>query len=118
MIKIIERARPARFYMADCMEEEFIMTDKIEGNDILSFEHYRKGRPFTGSCKGMRYRIVKEKAADEDDTDKFRVDVWPEPLCYEATSDDKIVTQRFAFTQDGYAEVVDYLNEMKDSYKI
>ena len=55
------------------------MEDMIDKNDILSFAHYKKGRPFTGSFKGMRYRIVMEKAADEDDTDKFRVDTWPEP---------------------------------------
>ena len=57
----------------------------IDHNTILSLEHYKKGRPFTGSLKGMRYRIIKQAAADEDDTDKFRVDTWPEPLCFEAT---------------------------------
>lgn len=94
------------------------MEDMIDKNDILSFAHYKKGRPFTGSFKGMRYRIVMEKAADEDDTDKFRVDTWPEPLCFEKTKEDMITTQRFSFTGDGYDDVIRYLNEMKGSYKI
>ena len=94
------------------------MADMIDRNDILSFAHYKKGRPFTGSFKGMRYRIVKEDAADEDDTDKFRVDTWPEPLCFEMTQDDVITTQRFSFTEEGYGDVIKYLNDMKDSYKI
>lgn len=94
------------------------MADMIDKNDILSFAHYKKGRPFTGSFKGMRYRIVKEEAADEDDTDKFRVDTWPEPLCFEKTDDDKITTQRFSFTEEGYGDVIEYLNGVKENYKI
>ena len=100
------------------MDDMADKTDMIGEKDILSFGHYSKGKPFTGSFKGMRYRIVKEKAADEDDTDKFRVDLWPEPLCYEATPDDKITVQRFAFTEDGYRDVVRYLNDMYGDYKI
>ena len=84
----------------------------IDKSTILSFSHYKKGKPFTGSCKGIRYRIVKEAAGDEDDTDKFRVDVWPEPLCYEATDKDKITVQRFAFSEEGYADVIRYLNKI------
>ncbi len=94
------------------------MADMIEKKDILSFAHYKKGRPFTGSFRGMRYRIVMEKASDEDDTDKFRVDTWPEPLCYEKTNDDMITTQMFPFTEEGYDDVTVYLNEIKDDYKI
>ena len=90
----------------------------IGKDDILSFDHYKKGKPFTGSCKGMRYRIVKEAAGDEDDTDKFRVDTWPEPLCFEATADENITTQLFAFTDEGYSDVINYLNERRDDYKI
>jgi hypothetical protein len=84
----------------------------IDSNTILSFELYKKGKPFTGSQGGMRYRIIKEKAADEDDTDKFCVDIWPEPLSYEATDGDKIRTQKFSFSKEGYNDVIDYLNDV------
>lgn len=83
----------------------------IDHNTILSFNHYKKGKPFTGSLKGLRYRIVKETAADEDDTDKFRVDTWPEPFCYEATDKDKIEVQYFPFDEKGYEDIITYLNE-------
>ena len=89
----------------------------IDHSTILSFDHYRKGKPFTGSCDGMRYRIVKEAAADEDDTDKFRVDTWPEPLCYEAIDKEKIQVQYFAFSKDGYEDVIAYLNDKLSEYK-
>ncbi|MCR5419901.1 MAG: hypothetical protein K6E98_02715 [Lachnospiraceae bacterium] len=88
----------------------------IDHNTILSFEHYKKGKPFTGSYKGMRYRIIKEMAGGEDDIDRFRVDTWPEPLCYEATTEDKITTQRFTFDKKGYEEVISYLNDMVTEY--
>jgi hypothetical protein len=88
----------------------------IDHNTILSFNHYKKGKPFTGSLKGMRYRIVKEAAKDEDDTDKFRVDTWPEPLCYEATDPEKITVQFFAFTEEGYKDIINYLNDKYTEY--
>lgn len=94
------------------------MAERISGKDILSFNHYKKGRPFTGSCEGMRFRIIREKAENEDDTDRFRVDTWPEPLCFEATEDGKILTQRFVFSDEGYEDVIRYLNDMIDDYKI
>ena len=88
----------------------------IDKNIILSFNLYKKGRPFTGSLEGMRYRIIKQAAEDEDDTDKFRVDTWPEPLCYEATDPQKITSQLFAFTEEGYEDVIAYLNEKQAEY--
>ncbi|MBR5359919.1 MAG: GNAT family acetyltransferase [Lachnospiraceae bacterium] len=90
----------------------------IDHNTILSFNHYKKGKPFTGSLNGMRYRIIKEAAKDEDDTDKFRVDTWPEPLCYEATDPDKITVQLFAFTEEGYGDVLSYLNDKYSEYAV
>lgn len=89
----------------------------IDHNTILSFNHYKKGKPFTGSLQGMRYRIVKEAAKDEDDTDKFLVETWPEPLCYEATDSEKIRHQHFAFSPDGYNDLIVYLNEKVSEYK-
>jgi hypothetical protein len=90
----------------------------IDKNTILSFDHYKKGKPFTGSHTGMRYRIVREKAADEDDIDRFRVDTWPEPLSYEATDEDKIRTQRFVFDQEGYEALIAYLNDCISEYLV
>ncbi|MCR5507575.1 MAG: hypothetical protein K6F34_02690 [Lachnospiraceae bacterium] len=84
----------------------------IDSNTILSFGYYKKGKPFTGSHEGIRYRIVMEKGKDKDDTDKFRVDTWPEPLCFEATDPSLITTQYFSFGEGGYGDVIAYLNDI------
>lgn len=98
------------------IEETMKRVHMIDHNTILTFNHYKKGKPFTGSLKGMRYRIIKSPAENEDDTDKFRVDTWPEPLCYEATDPEKITVQFFAFSQEGYEDVIAYLNEKQSDY--
>ncbi len=94
------------------------MEEMIGKDDILSFDFYKKGKPFFGSFKGMRYRIVKEKAEEEGDPDRFRIDTWPEPLGFDATDDDRITTQKMPFTLDGYNEVLKYLNDIWDYYKM
>ena len=59
----------------------------------------------------------KEPVKTEDDNDKFLVEIWPEPFCYEKTDKEKIVVQRFPFTEDGYQEILKYLNESLEEYK-
>lgn len=88
----------------------------IDRNQILSFNHYKKGKAYTGSYQGMRYRIVKEKAENEDDTDKFIVETWPEPYCYEKTDKEKIFVQKFPFTENGYTDILNYLNDKASEY--
>ncbi len=88
----------------------------IDKNQILSFNHYKKGKAYTGSHTGMRYRIVKHKAETEDDIDKFLVETWPEPFCYEVTEKDKITAQHFPFTEEGYEDMLRYLNDSIENY--
>ena len=88
----------------------------IDKNQILSFNHYKRGKAYTGSYQGMRYRIVLEKAENEDDTNKFRVDTWPEPFCYEVTPDEQKTVIRFPFSENGYEDVLKYLNEIHANY--
>lgn len=56
----------------------------------------------------MRYRIQKKE--DENDT-MFCVQIWPEPLCFEKTASELITETKFAFTEEGYEQVLAYLNE-------
>ncbi len=90
----------------------------IEAKDILSMNFYSYGKPFTGSYEGMRYRIVMKKrepageGAEGADPEKyFETAVWPEPYGYEATEPEKIIRKEIPFTEEGYAELVRYLNE-------
>ena len=85
----------------------------IDKNQILSFNHYKKGKPYTGSHTGMRYRISKITEGEEDDkVDRFLVETWPEPFCYEKTDKEKINEMKFVFSQEGYEDVLKYLNEL------
>ncbi|MCR5324392.1 MAG: GNAT family acetyltransferase [Lachnospiraceae bacterium] len=96
----------------------------IDAKDILSMNFYTYEQPFTGSCDGMRYRIVMIKEEiGRDENDKpiygekfFEVLIWPEPYNYENTDSDLIVKKIFPFTEEGYMAIVDYLNSNLEKY--
>jgi len=41
----------------------------IKDSDILSLGYYKHGQPFSGSYRGMRYRIEKQAEKDEKGKD-------------------------------------------------
>ena len=106
---------------------------EITEKDILSFNFYKYKQPFTGSCKGMRYRIVRQEkkpeipdvGADGAGTSEtaeepelvFRVSVWREPYAYDCTPEDEIENQDFIFDQNGYEQVLAWLNQKVEEYK-
>ncbi len=63
-----------------------------------------KKEAYTGSMKGMRYRICRGE-------DGFEVSVYPEPYCYEATPEERKIKAVFPFTEEGREQVVDWINE-------
>lgn len=81
----------------------------IEKDKILSLEFYNYKGIFSGSLKGMRYRI--EKIKKEDETDKFLVSVWDEPYSFDVTPKEKITQNEIAFSEEGRGEVVRWLNQ-------
>lgn len=82
----------------------------IENSKILSLEFYNYKGIFTGSLKGMRYRI--EKVTEEEKEPVFLVHVWKEPYNYEVTPKEEMDKKTFAFSKEGKQEVVDWLNTM------
>ncbi len=44
----------------------------ITSDDILSLNFYNYGNPFTGSYQGMRYRIIKQKEAKDEEGNILR----------------------------------------------
>ena len=96
----------------------------IEAQDILSMVFYSYGKPFTGSCDGMRYRIKMEKreiGKDADDkplTEQYLdVATWPEPYSYENPDPGQISKKEFPFTEEGYTAVLEHLNASIEMYK-
>ena len=69
--------------------------------------NFLKKENFTGSDKGMRYRM--EKAVDGEET-KLIVTAWPEPYGYAATEDEKKDKESFPFTEEGIVAGVEWLN--------
>ena len=70
----------------------------ITAEDILNMNFYKKEK-FTGSYKGMRYLVKKEK--DDAENDIFRATVWPGPYNFSTTPDDQKISATFPFTEEG-----------------
>ncbi len=75
--------------------------------DFLSLNFVAK-EDFTGSYKGMRFMLHKEVAEEEK---KLKVYVWSEPFCFDATPDDQKLSELFAFSEEGLAQAIDWMNE-------
>ena len=76
---------------------------------IYPLEYYRYDKPFTGSSAGKRYRILHCK--EEDSTEMLKVWIWPEPFAFEHTEEESMQIRTFAYSQDGYEQMLSYLNE-------
>lgn len=79
----------------------------LKSADLFHLPFYKKS-PYTGSMKGMRYYIEK---AQENDTDIFRVWIFPGPYCFEKTADSQKESKTFAFSEESIACIADWLNE-------
>ena len=71
-----------------------------------------KKEPYSGCHNGMRYYMC----ANEDKTE-FNVTIYPEPLCFEKTPDDKKETNSFPITEDGMDAAIKWLYEKYDDRK-
>ncbi|MCM1113328.1 MAG: hypothetical protein NC399_08760 [Muribaculum sp.] len=79
----------------------------IQKSDILSME-YLKMTEFTGSFRGMRYRLER---ADGEDGVKLKATVWPEPFNFFSTPEEEKTSALFAFDEDGVSDAVDWMND-------
>ena len=94
--------------------------EMIEQKELLSIRYYAKGKPFTGSDSGIRYRIAKstlEGEAEGEKQDVFLVSVWPEPYCYEKTDRAKMIERTFPYSKESFEGLADYLNETGDQVR-
>lgn len=69
---------------------------------------YLKKTTFTGSCRNMRYLI---KKVSEEDGDKICTIVWPGPMNFESTEEEKKVSHETEFSKEGIDKAVQWLNE-------
>lgn len=85
----------------------------ITDEDILNMNFYKKEN-FTGSYEGMRYLIKKD---NEEDTDCFRVFIWPGPYNFATTEETLKTSATFPFTPEGKHQVVQWMNEQWSARK-
>ncbi|MCC8060519.1 MAG: hypothetical protein LIO81_06725 [Clostridiales bacterium] len=77
----------------------------IDLHGMISIPYLKKSR-FTGSYSGMRYLLQKQ----EREETVIEAVIWPEPMNFENTADEKKHSKDFSFNQDGLWEAVGWLN--------
>lgn len=82
----------------------------ITRSDVMPVNFLKKEN-FTGSDRGMRYRM--EKGEENGDT-VLIVTVWPEPYGFDATPDEQKTRETFPFSEEGIEAGVAWLNQMKE----
>jgi hypothetical protein len=80
----------------------------LELKDFMPIAFLKKEK-FTGSYRGTRFRM--EKLDREEEESRLGVTIWPEPYSYDATEEEKKQRAEFAFTADGIAEGVKWIND-------
>ena len=86
----------------------------IDRKDVMPINFLKKEN-FTGSFKGMRYRM--EKEAKEEET-LLRVTAWPEPFGFDATPDEQKIWENFPFTEEGIVAGVEWLNSRYEEIRL
>ena len=82
--------------------------------DILPFGRFKYSQPFTGSYKGMRFKIVHPKPV-EDEENLIYLEIWQEPFCYEKTPDEQKIKKSFPYSQEGYENMIAFVEEIYNS---
>lgn len=82
----------------------------MKRKDLLSLNFYKKS-PFTGSEKGIRYKI--EKSEEE----KLVAWIWPEPFAFNETEDALKTSRTFEFSENGLEEITSWINEVSRNHQ-
>jgi hypothetical protein len=90
----------------------------ISRKDIFKFSFFYYGEYFTGSYRGLRYRLGRDPLenvffAPEETrrSGRLSASVWPEPFSYDSTPAESIETRDFDFSEEGLLEAIKWINE-------
>lgn len=78
--------------------------------DVASF--YKNKATLAASYQGMRYQVKQSGEAEEK---VLSAVVWPEPLCFEKTPEEKKEGKSFPFTEEGLDEAYAWVCEQYES---
>ena len=80
--------------------------------DVKSF--YKKKAVLKASYEGMRYQV---QCVEKEEEEFLLATVWPEPFCFEKTSEEKKQSQYFSYSEEGLDEVYQWLCDKYDEEK-
>ena len=89
----------------------------VKASDLLNIRYYDYGQPFSGSYKGIRYRISREPLEDVSHTpqdkrgeERLKLCIWVEPLSFEKTDHSLIRESFYEYSNSGLELIAGYLN--------
>lgn len=84
-----------------------------ESKDWMPLNYFTYGKPFTGSVRNLSYRIIREeKELDEGKYALLQVCVWPGPVSFDKTPEEKKQYRSFPFDEEGRLAALDWVNEV------
>lgn len=81
---------------------------EINKKDLLPLSFLQKS-PYTGSFRGIRYRIEKQEEGEEK---SLLVYTWPEPYAFSHTPEEEKEKKSFPFSEVGLEEIRLYLSSL------
>ena len=81
---------------------------EINKKDLLPLSFLKKS-PYTGSFRGIRYRIEKQEEGEEK---SLLVHTWPEPYAFSHTPEEEKEKKSFPFSEKGLEEIRQYLSSL------
>lgn len=81
--------------------------------------NYLKKESYTGSYRGMRFKMMKAKAGEgEEEREVLRTCHWPEPYSFDATDDRLRAWKDTSFDEEGIQAAIGWLNQAyKEHYR-
>jgi len=85
---------------------------------LMNLNHFTYKKPFSGSDKGNRFKYIIQMVIKEPEPEVkvkvFKVTCWVGEGNSKVTSDEEKTVREFEFSEEGYDELLKWLNEESD----
>lgn len=88
---------------------------------LMSLNHFTYKKPFSGSDKGNKFKYIIQMVIDEEGEGeeplkikRFKVTCWSGEGNSVVTPDEEKQIRKFEFSEEGYEELLKWLNEESD----
>ena len=88
-----------------------MISDQVTIHDLLPLS-FLKMSAYTGSKGKLRYRMEMAEEGEEDQKEVFLLlHTWTTPFAFDKTPAEEMTEDRFAFSEKGIQEIIDFLNK-------